>query len=158
MDAMELRNKNIIPQNSSGADVAHSASPLEANPNSSPNPATDALATRNSRSYPYGAPTAWIYQPARSGTQSGQANARHWVLRFEPRQPSVPDYLMGWYSGGDTLQQVELRFPNEECAIAYARRQGLRFFVVELHRSKWQKRSYADNFRRAATNLQNAGD
>jgi ETC complex I subunit conserved region len=150
MHAIGLRDEDIMPPRSDAAGTTHPASLLEADPNLWANPANGALAARNSRSYPYGAPTAWIYQPARSATQSGQANARHWVLRFESREASVPDYLMGWYGGGDTLQQVELRFTNKECAVAYARRHGLHFRVAEPHRSTWQRRSYADNFRRAA--------
>jgi hypothetical protein len=112
-----------------------------------PGQADDAARPLHTRSYPVGAPTAWIYQPARSATQSGRANTRHWILRFEPREPSLPDHLMGWCGSGDTLQQVELRFPTKDAAIAYARRQGLEFRVVEPHPSTPPIRSYADNFR-----------
>lgn len=54
---------------------------------------------------------------------------------------------MGWCGSGDTLQQVELRFPTKEAAIAYARRQDLQFQVVEPRLSTPPIRSYAGNFR-----------
>lgn len=71
------------------------------------------------------------------------------MLRFESREPSLPDHLMGWYGSGDTLQQVALEFRTKESALAYARRQGLDFRIVEPHTPKLQIRRYADNFQQA---------
>lgn len=91
--------------------------------------ANDPTAAPSVGSFPYGAPTARIYQPARSVMQSGRLKARPWVLRFAPCTPSVPDPLMGWSSSADVFQQIELRFPTREAAVAYARRCGLDFVV-----------------------------
>lgn len=110
-------------------------------------PAELAPSQRNIRSFPYPVPAAWIYRPGRSVTQSGRAKARWWVLRFERREPSAPDPLMGWSGSGDTMQQVELKFPSREAAVAYAQSQGLEFRVLEPHSEKPSKRRYADNFR-----------
>src|SRR5579875_2687433 len=107
MQAMELLKENL--HRPAPVDAAAKVTRL---PRATRAPADIALPERNVRSYPYPVSTAWIYQPARSVTQSGRASARRWVLRFEPREPSVPDPLMGWSSSGDTLQQVELKFPS----------------------------------------------
>jgi len=89
---------------------------------------------------------AVIYRPARPATTSGRAGTRHWVLEFEPRSPLFVEPLMGWTSGADPVRQVRLSFPSREAAIAYARRQGLRFTVREPHESPYPTRTYADNF------------
>ncbi|WP_425449949.1 ETC complex I subunit [Virgifigura deserti] len=81
-------------------------------------------------SFPPGT-VASIYRPARATTTAGKANSRHWVLTFEPRAAPFIEPLMGWTGGTDTLQQVKLKFPSKEAAIAYARRQGLTVFVRE---------------------------
>jgi hypothetical protein len=70
---------------------------------------------------------AVIYKPARSVMTSGKARTRDWKLRFEPRSRPLIEPLMGWTGGDDTLSQVELTFPSAAAAVAYARRQGLRY-------------------------------
>lgn len=70
--------------------------------------------------------TAIIYKPARSAMTSAQPRSQ-WRLRFEPRAPRMIEPLMGWTAGQDSLAQVELSFPTAEAAVAYARRQGLRY-------------------------------
>jgi hypothetical protein len=77
-----------------------------------------------------------IYRPARSAMTSGKARTRAWRLRFERRTSSFIEPLMGWTGGDDTLVQVELSFPSAEAAIAYARRQGLRYNVQGLSQRK----------------------
>lgn len=76
---------------------------------------------------------AMIHCPAPSVMSSGRARAAEWVLEFEPRAPLFIEPLMGWTGSTDTLSQVRLKFPSREAAIAYARRQGLRFEVREPH-------------------------
>ena len=72
---------------------------------------------------------AVIYKPARSAMTSGNARSRDWKLRFEPRSRPFIEPLMGWTGCDDTLSQVELTFPSATAAIAYARRQGLRYLL-----------------------------
>jgi hypothetical protein len=79
---------------------------------------------------------AVIYRPARSAMTSGLANTRQWKLRFERRSAPFIEPLMGWTGGDDTLTQVELTFRSADEAVAYARRQGLKFVVHGLEDAK----------------------
>jgi hypothetical protein len=72
---------------------------------------------------------AVICKPARSAMTSGKARTRDWKLRFEPRSCPFIEPLMGWTGSDDTLAQVELTFPSAAAAVAYARRQGLRYLL-----------------------------
>ena len=74
-----------------------------------------------------GNPLAVIFRPTRSAMTSGGARKGQWKLRFEPQSPPFIEPLMGWTGSEDTLRQVELTFPTAEAAVAYARRQGLRY-------------------------------
>jgi hypothetical protein len=89
---------------------------------------------------------ARIYQPAKTATQSGRAKTRHWLLEMEPRSRKEADPLCGWLGSDDTEQQVQLRFPTKEAAIAYARRQGIDYRFYDPHRRVVRPKSYADNF------------
>ncbi|SKA24906.1 NADH dehydrogenase ubiquinone Fe-S protein 4 [Consotaella salsifontis] len=91
---------------------------------------------------------AEIYRPAPSVMQSAPFRRRPWVLKFERRSPSWIEPLMGYTAGGDTLQQVELHFPDKDAAVRYAERQGLSYRLrdtqavdrgpsVELAPSAW---------------------
>jgi len=95
-----------------------------------PQPANDIRRPLNAPAFPPGT-TAWIYRPAKSPFTSGLANVCHWLLEFEPAGAPSIDPLIGWYGGGDTLQQVQLKFPSKEAAIGYARRHGLSFVVQD---------------------------
>lgn len=90
--------------------------------------------------------TAKIYKPAKSAMQSGLANTRKWRLEFTPAAPKTPDDLMGWVGGGDPQTQVRLSFDTREEAIAYAKRHGLAYTVIEPKQRKRRIRGYADNF------------
>ncbi len=94
-----------------------------------------------------GTPTARIYQRGRSPMQSGQVRESTWLLTFEPQHRTEIDFLMGWTSSRDTLQQVELRFTTLDEAVAFAERRELRHVVEVPRRHKVQPKSYADNFR-----------
>jgi hypothetical protein len=48
---------------------------------------------------------------------------------------------MGWTGGDDTLAQVGLTFQSADEAVAYARRQGLKFVVHGLEDAKMAKPS-----------------
>ena len=90
---------------------------------------------------------ARIYRPARNAMQSGKANARHWVLEFEPEAPRGREPLMGWTSSGDMKQQLRLTFPSCEAAVAYAERNRIAYRVFEAHDPSPKRKSYSDNFR-----------
>jgi hypothetical protein len=86
-----------------------------------------------------------IYKPAPSAMTSGRAHLHHWKLRFERRSPPYVEPLMGWTGSDDTLSQVELSFPSAESAVAYVRRQGLRYSVQGLCEQDQQSRPVSDN-------------
>ena len=89
---------------------------------------------------------ARIYRPAKPATQSGRAKTQHWVLEMEPRSPRRADPLCGWIGSDDTEQQVQLRFPTKEAALAYARREGVEYRLHEPHERVVRPKSYAENF------------
>jgi len=91
---------------------------------------------------------ARIYQPAKTATQSGRAKTRYWVLEMEPASPKEADPLVGWIGSDDTEQQVRLRFPDREAAIAYAKKRGLDYRVFDPHHRIVKPKSYAANFTR----------
>jgi hypothetical protein len=93
-------------------------------------------------------PEVRIYRPTRNAMQSGRANSRQWVVEFEPTDRKEPDPLMGWNGSSDTLSQLRLKFDTKAEAVAYAKREGLVFTVIEdVAVRTVRPRSYADNFR-----------
>ena len=90
---------------------------------------------------------ARIYRPTKTAMQSGRAQARKWILEYEPATPRRPEPLMGWASAADTLNEVQLRFNTCNEAVAFADRLGLDYAVIAPHDSAERPKSYADNFR-----------
>lgn len=90
---------------------------------------------------------AKISKPAKSAMQSGSANAQEWLLEYELQTPRRPESLMGWTSSGDTLNQVSLRFPSREAAVAFAEANALEYTVSAAHEKTVRPRSYLDNFK-----------
>ena len=90
---------------------------------------------------------ARIYQPAKTAMQSGRAKTKKWVLEFEQASRHDPDPLMGWSSAHDTLNEVHLRFDTLEEALAYAKKRGLDYSLIEPQQRTPKAKSYADNFR-----------
>ena len=90
--------------------------------------------------------TARIYKPAKTAMQSGHAKTKDWVIDFEPEEPRNIEPLMGWTSSGDMKQQLRLRFPSKEEAIAYCERHGVGYQVAEDKPSSRRIMSYSDNF------------
>jgi hypothetical protein len=88
-----------------------------------------------------------IFQPPKSSMQSGSANTHYWVLEYEMETARRPEPLMGWTSSGDTLNQVRLRFPSRDDAVAFAVRKGFDYSVEMPKPHRVQPRTYADNFR-----------
>lgn len=79
--------------------------------------------------------------------QSGRGQLDSWILEYEPETPRRPDPLMGWISSGDTLNQVRLRFPTKEEAVAYAERKNLTYNVEPEQVRRVVPRNYSDNFK-----------
>ena len=92
-------------------------------------------------------PHARIYRPSKSAMQSGRAPTKQWLLTYEVETPRVPDPLMGWTSAADTLNEVKLRFDTFDEAVAFAKKNGMDYSVIEPHEPKFRPKSYADNFR-----------
>lgn len=89
---------------------------------------------------------ARIYKPARTAMQSGLARTHHWALDFEPQEARTVEPLMGWTSSGDMRQQLRLRFPTREEAIAYCERHGIAYQVSEPTEPARRTISYSENF------------
>ena len=89
---------------------------------------------------------ARIYQPARTATQSGLAQTRQWVLRFERASAMRVEPVMGWTAGDDMTQEIRLSFPTKEAAIAYAKANGIAYSAPKPHNRVVPRRAYADNF------------
>ena len=89
---------------------------------------------------------ARIYIPAKTAMQSGKANAREWLLEFEPSSARVSDPLMGWTVSTDMNGQVRIPFDTREEAVAYAQRHGIAFEVLAPRAHRKTVRAYADNF------------
>ena len=89
---------------------------------------------------------AKIYRPARNAMQSGRGKSQAWRLEFSPEMAKRADPLMGWTSSSDMRSQIQLNFDTQEDAIAYAKRQGIPFQLVQPQEAKRLPKSYADNF------------
>ncbi|HTZ36934.1 MAG TPA: ETC complex I subunit [Stellaceae bacterium] len=90
---------------------------------------------------------ARIYRPSKTAMQSGRRATRQWVFEYEPATRRVPDPLMGWSSAQDTLNQVRMHFATLDEALAFAKKHGLDYTVIEPHADSPKPKSYADNFR-----------
>jgi len=90
---------------------------------------------------------AKIYRPARTAMQSGRAKTKMWVLEYEPERPRAVEPLMGYTGSSDMRRQVRLCFASQEEAVAYAKRNGIAYVVLEPHERSPKPMSYADNFR-----------
>jgi len=53
---------------------------------------------------------------------------------------------MGWESSTDTLSELKLEFSTKELAIEYAKKNKIKFELIEPQERKIVKKSYADNF------------
>jgi hypothetical protein len=92
--------------------------------------------------------TARIYRPAKTAMQSGRAKTHQWLLEFEPSSAKERDRLMGWTGSRDmACDEVRLRFPTEEEAVAFAEKHGLDYQVVAPRERRIRPKAYADNFR-----------
>jgi hypothetical protein len=90
--------------------------------------------------------SARIYQPAKTAMQSGTAKTHDWVVDFDPEEPRQVEPLMGWTSSSDMRQQLRLRFPTKEEAVAYCERQGVAYQLFVEKPVARRIAAYADNF------------
>ena len=90
---------------------------------------------------------ARIYRPSKTAMQSGRGQTRKWLLEYEPATRRDPDPLMGWSSARDTLNEVHLRFDTLDEAVAFAKKHGLEYTLIEAQTPTPKAKSYADNFR-----------
>ena len=79
--------------------------------------------------------------------QSGRARTGQWLLEWERDEAQRPDPLTGWSGSGATQTQVQLHFPTQAAAQAYAITQGMAVEVVPLGPVRLKIQAYADNFR-----------
>lgn len=92
--------------------------------------------------------TVRIYQPAKNPMQSGRAKTRLWLMEFELGAAKEVDRLMGWVGSRDMrFDEVRLRFPSQEEAIAFAKKHSLAYELADPRARKVRPKSYADNFR-----------
>ena len=87
-----------------------------------------------------------IYQPAKTAMQSGSANTKCWIVEPERENARFIEPIMGWTGSSDMRQELEFKFPTKEDAVAFAKRSGYDFEVIEPKKRKIVPKSYASNF------------
>ena len=88
---------------------------------------------------------AKIYKPSKTSMQSGYRNSKNWILQFDTLDTKISP-LMGWESSVDTMSEIKLEFSTKEEAINYAKKNNIDYYVLEPHKNKIIKKSYAENF------------
>ena len=88
---------------------------------------------------------AKIYKPSKTAMQSGIKKFDKWIIEFITKKPGI-NPLMGWESSTDTSSEVKLEFSSKELAIEYAKKNKIKFELIEPKIRKIIKKSYADNF------------
>ncbi|MSO99377.1 MAG: oxidoreductase [Rhodospirillaceae bacterium] len=91
-------------------------------------------------------PTVRIYRPTKTAMQSGLRNTKQWLCEHEPGDAPVADGLMGWAGSHDTNRQLRMRFDTKEEAVAFAKKKGFEYRVIEPQARPLRPRAYADNF------------
>jgi hypothetical protein len=91
--------------------------------------------------------TARIYQQPKNAMQSGRAGTDEWVLEFEQAEARRADPLMGWAGSSDTQAQVQLTFPDQAAAKAYAAKHGIAARIHATPPRALKLQAYSDNFR-----------
>tara|TARA_S200000501_G_C20839384_1_gene750899 strand:- start:2019 stop:2300 length:282 start_codon:yes stop_codon:yes gene_type:complete len=88
---------------------------------------------------------AKIFKPSKTAMQSGKGNTSKWILEFITEDSSI-NPLMGWESSTDTFHEIKLEFLDKESALDYAKKNKIKFEIIEPKEKKIVKKSYADNF------------
>ena len=77
--------------------------------------------------------------------QSGLGKLDKWIIEFKTKNTGI-NPLMGWESSTDTLSELKLEFSTKELAIDYAKKNKIKFEIVEENKRRIVKKSYSDNF------------
>ncbi len=88
---------------------------------------------------------AKIYRPSKTAMQSGIKKFDKWVIEFVTEKTGI-NPLMGWESSTDTLNELNLKFSSKESAIEYAKKNKIKYELIDSNNRKIVKKSYADNF------------
>ena len=88
---------------------------------------------------------AKIFKPTKTAMQSGLAKSDKWVIEYIVDQPGI-NPLMGWESSTDTLTELKLEFSSKDKAIEYAKKNKIKFEIIEENKRRIVKKSYSDNF------------
>ena len=88
---------------------------------------------------------AKIYKPTKTAMQSGLGKLDKWLLEFKTRDTGI-NPLMGWESSTETLSELKLEFSSKELAVEYAKKNKIKYDLIENNQKKTVKKSYADNF------------
>jgi hypothetical protein len=88
---------------------------------------------------------AKIYKPTKTAMQSGLGKLDKWLLEFKTKDTGI-NPLMGWESSIDTLSELKLEFSSKELAIEYAKKNKIKYELIENNEKKIVIKSYADNF------------
>jgi len=88
---------------------------------------------------------AKIYKPSKTAMQSGLKKFDRWILEYITNDPSI-NPLMGWESSTDTFSELKIDFSSKEKAILYAKKNKIKFELIEPKKRKIVKKSYSDNF------------
>ena len=77
--------------------------------------------------------------------QSGRGKSYKWVLKFETENAGI-NPLMGWETSSNTLSELNLEFSTKELAVEYAKKNKIKYDLIENNKKKIVKKSYSDNF------------
>ena len=77
--------------------------------------------------------------------QSGLGKLDKWLLEFKTKDTGI-NPLMGWESSIDTMSELKLEFSSKELAIEYAKKNKIKYELIENNEKKIVIKSYADNF------------
>ena len=88
---------------------------------------------------------AKIYKPTKTAMQSGVSKFNKWIIEFITEEPGI-NPLMGWESSTDTYSEVIIEFKSKDLAVEYAKKNKIKYEIIEPNIRKITKKSYADNF------------
>ena len=86
-----------------------------------------------------------ITVPARNVMQSGTFTNRKYEMTWDT-QERWENPLMGWGSSADPLSNMNIAFDTAEQAIAFAEKNGWKYYVHEPHKKRRPVKNYGANF------------